>query len=210
MPESAIGAGGVSVVPGSTQGVLPQWFGMYYATVANNADPLGLGRCQLNVPQVLGTEISTWAWALTTPAGTGGTPGSTTAPPRRPWRSPRPRWARWWPRCSSPRRPVPRRRVPAYPVDHQRGDRAAVRRSGHLHRGQHNAAIGIDCTGQTGVTHGQDRSGIIIRGAQNGLKPGTSWREHLPQPGDCSTTDSPPPPAPGRRGERTPATATAS
>ena len=81
MPESAIGAGGVAVVPGSTQGVLPQWFGMYYATVANNADPLGLGRCQLNVPQVLGTEISAWAWALTTPAGTGGTPGSTTTAP---------------------------------------------------------------------------------------------------------------------------------
>ena len=41
--------------------------------------------------------------------------------------------------------------------------------------GSSNAAIGIDCSGQTGVLiDGQDRSGIIIRGAQNGLKPGTS------------------------------------
>ena len=78
MPESAIGAGGISVVPGSTQTVYPQWFGMYYATVSNNADPLGLGRCQLNIPQVLGTEVSTWAWALTTPTATGGTAGSAT------------------------------------------------------------------------------------------------------------------------------------
>lgn len=37
------------------------------------------------------------------------------------------------------------------------------------------AAIGIDCSGHTGVTiDGQDRSGIIVRGAQNGLKPGTN------------------------------------
>ena len=41
--------------------------------------------------------------------------------------------------------------------------------------GSSNAAIGIDCSGQTGVTiDGQDLSGIIIRGAQNGLKPGTA------------------------------------
>ena len=66
MPESAIGAGGVSVVPGSTQEVFPQWLGMYYATVSSSADPLRMGRCQLRIPQVLGTEVSPWAWALTT------------------------------------------------------------------------------------------------------------------------------------------------
>ena len=78
MAESSVGQGGVQVVPGSTQGVFPQWFGMYYATVSSNADPLGLGRCQLRIPQVLGTEVSTWAWALTVPTATGGTAGSTT------------------------------------------------------------------------------------------------------------------------------------
>ena len=41
--------------------------------------------------------------------------------------------------------------------------------------GSSNAAIGIDCSGHTGVLiDGQDRSGIIVRGAQNGLKPGTA------------------------------------
>ena len=67
MAEHNVGQGGVSVVPGSTQGIFPQWLGFYYATVASNADPLGLGRCQLNIPQVLGMAVSTWAWALTTP-----------------------------------------------------------------------------------------------------------------------------------------------
>lgn len=38
-----------------------QWNGTYAATVVNNDDPLGVGRLQLNVPQVLGNAVSTWA-----------------------------------------------------------------------------------------------------------------------------------------------------
>ena len=81
MPESAIGAGGVAVVPGSTQTVYPQWMGWYYATVSSSADPLKLGRCQLRIPQVLGTEVSPWAWALTTLASTTSTAAASTTPP---------------------------------------------------------------------------------------------------------------------------------
>ena len=81
MAESNVGQGGVSVVPGSTQGVFPQWYGMYYATVSSNADPLGLGRCQLRIPQVLGTEVSPWAWALTTLSSTAASAATSTTPP---------------------------------------------------------------------------------------------------------------------------------
>lgn len=81
MPESNVGAGGVYVVPGSTQTEYSQWLGWYYATVSNNADPLAIGRCQLRIPQVLGTEVSTWAWALTTNASTAATAAASTTPP---------------------------------------------------------------------------------------------------------------------------------
>lgn len=37
------------------------WTGTYTATVVNNDDPLGVGRLQLNVPQVLGNAVSSWA-----------------------------------------------------------------------------------------------------------------------------------------------------
>lgn len=42
-----------------------QWFGSYQAVVANNADPAGLRRVQLKVPQILGTAVTTWAVPLT-------------------------------------------------------------------------------------------------------------------------------------------------
>lgn len=40
---------------------MPLWLGTYAATVVNNNDPLGVGRLQLNVPQVLGNSVSPWA-----------------------------------------------------------------------------------------------------------------------------------------------------
>ena len=84
MAVSNVGQGGVHVIPGSAQTEYPQWLGFYYATVASNADPLALGRVQLRIPQVLGTEISTWAWALAsaadpTSAATGTATGTTAA-----------------------------------------------------------------------------------------------------------------------------------
>ena len=39
----------------------PQWNGVYAAKVAIVTDPLGQGRVQLAIPQVLGTGISNWA-----------------------------------------------------------------------------------------------------------------------------------------------------
>lgn len=40
---------------------MPQWHGVYSGVVVNNNDPLGVGRLQLNVPQVLGNSVSAWA-----------------------------------------------------------------------------------------------------------------------------------------------------
>jgi Putative Ig domain len=81
MATSNVGQGGVHVLPGSAQPSYPQWFGFFYALVASNADPLGIGRIQVRVPQVLGTELSAWAWALYSAAdaaaGTGTTAGTT-------------------------------------------------------------------------------------------------------------------------------------
>lgn len=42
-----------------------RFYGIYRALVANNADPDGLGRLKLKVPQVLGDAITTWAWPIT-------------------------------------------------------------------------------------------------------------------------------------------------
>ncbi len=81
MPESNVGGGGVFVVPGTTQTTYPQWTGWYYATVSNNADPMGIGRCQLRIPQVLGTTVSTWAWALTVLSSTTSSAAASTTPP---------------------------------------------------------------------------------------------------------------------------------
>lgn len=44
----------------------PAYPGQYQAIVVNNHDPLGVGRLQLNIPQVLGAAVSAWA----VPAGT--------------------------------------------------------------------------------------------------------------------------------------------
>lgn len=38
-----------------------RYYGKYRGTVANNMDPLQLGRIQVTVPDVLGKQISTWA-----------------------------------------------------------------------------------------------------------------------------------------------------
>jgi hypothetical protein len=71
---------GSSYLPGAGEGTVPQWPGVYAGTVVNNHDPLGVGRLQLNVPQVLGNTVSGWA----VPAGTyyaiptNGTPVSVT------------------------------------------------------------------------------------------------------------------------------------
>lgn len=71
---------GSSYLPTSGEGHVPMWNGVYAGTVINNHDPLGVGRLQLNVPQVLGNAVSAWA----VPAGsyftipTNGTPVSVT------------------------------------------------------------------------------------------------------------------------------------
>ena len=60
-----IGAGGVSPVPGSGQGDYPQYHGIFYGAVSNNADPKKKNRCTLRVPQLLGSAVTTWALPLT-------------------------------------------------------------------------------------------------------------------------------------------------
>lgn len=42
----------------------PRWHGIYDAVVRNTDDPSGLGRVQLQVPQVMGTAMSNWAEPL--------------------------------------------------------------------------------------------------------------------------------------------------
>lgn len=60
-----IGSGGISAVPGSAQGTIPQYHGMYYGVVSNNADPKKSNRCLLRVPQLLGSAVTTWAISMT-------------------------------------------------------------------------------------------------------------------------------------------------
>jgi hypothetical protein len=60
-----IGHGGVSPVPGSGQGDYPQYHGIFYGAVSNNADPKKKNRCTLRVPQLLGSAVTTWALPLT-------------------------------------------------------------------------------------------------------------------------------------------------
>jgi hypothetical protein len=61
-----LGAGGVSTFPGATPGApYPQYFGIYFGVVNNNADPLTQNRCLLQVPQLFGTGVTTWATCLT-------------------------------------------------------------------------------------------------------------------------------------------------
>jgi hypothetical protein len=60
-----LGSGGVSPVPGSAQGNLPQFHGLYYGAVSSNADPQNKHRCLLRVPQLLGSAVTTWAVSMT-------------------------------------------------------------------------------------------------------------------------------------------------
>jgi hypothetical protein len=60
-----IGQGGVSPVLGTSQGDLPQWYGIYYGVISNNADPKNKNRAMLRVPQLLGKGATTWAVSLT-------------------------------------------------------------------------------------------------------------------------------------------------
>lgn len=60
-----IGQGGVSPVPGGAQGTYPQYNGIFYGAVSNNADPLKKNRCILRVPMLLGSATTTWAYPLT-------------------------------------------------------------------------------------------------------------------------------------------------
>lgn len=53
-----------------------QWLGVYKGIVVNNADPLGLQRVQAQVPQVMGTAMTTWASPLL-PIGEVGPPTGT-------------------------------------------------------------------------------------------------------------------------------------
>lgn len=53
-----------------------QWLGIYKGIVVNNADPLGQQRIQAQVPQVLGTAVTTWASPLL-PIGVAGPPTGT-------------------------------------------------------------------------------------------------------------------------------------
>lgn len=52
---------GTTYLPAAGEGNVPLWNGTYAAVVVNNADPLGVGRLQLNVPMVLGNSVSSWA-----------------------------------------------------------------------------------------------------------------------------------------------------
>lgn len=62
---SSLGSGGVSPVPGGAQGNYPQYPGIFYGSVSNNADPLKKNRCLLRIPQLFGSSVSTWAVSLT-------------------------------------------------------------------------------------------------------------------------------------------------
>jgi hypothetical protein len=52
-------------VAGGAQGNYPQYHGIFYGAVSNNADPLKKNRCTLRVPQILGSAVTTWALPLT-------------------------------------------------------------------------------------------------------------------------------------------------
>lgn len=52
---------GAKYLPGGGEGSTTQWWGMYFAYIAVNADPLAQGRVKLRVPQVFGPTTSGWA-----------------------------------------------------------------------------------------------------------------------------------------------------
>lgn len=63
---SGLGQGGVSTFAGATPGApYPQYFGIFFGVVNNNADPQKNNRCLLQVPQLFGTAVTTWAISLT-------------------------------------------------------------------------------------------------------------------------------------------------
>lgn len=47
-----------------------RFYGLYRAVVFANNDPLGQGRLKLRVPQVLGSQVTDWAWVRNTPGVT--------------------------------------------------------------------------------------------------------------------------------------------
>lgn len=47
-----------------------RFYGVYRGVVVANDDPKGLGRLKVQVPQVLGTEVTDWAWAVHQPGVT--------------------------------------------------------------------------------------------------------------------------------------------
>lgn len=47
-----------------------RFYGLYRAVVFANNDPLGQGRLRLRVPQVLGSQVTDWAWVRNTPGVT--------------------------------------------------------------------------------------------------------------------------------------------
>lgn len=47
-----------------------RFFGIYRGVVTDNNDPLSKGRLRATVPQVLGSEVTGWAWHVTPPIST--------------------------------------------------------------------------------------------------------------------------------------------
>lgn len=99
---------------------LDRFYGKYRGIVANNSDPLGLGRLQAIVPEVLGESTSGWALPCAPYAGTGA--GQFTIPPvgAGVWiefeagNVSRPIWAGcWW---STGEVPMDEQGVPAQPT----------------------------------------------------------------------------------------------
>jgi hypothetical protein len=97
-----------------------RFYGKYRGLVLNNVDPLGLGRLQAMVPEVLGESPSTWALPCAPYAGTGA--GQFTIPPigAGVWiefeagEVSRPIWAGcWW---SSGEPPMDEKGVPPQPT----------------------------------------------------------------------------------------------
>ena len=44
-----------------------RFFGVYRGIVADNNDPLNMGRLKLQIPQVLVNSVTGWAWAVCAP-----------------------------------------------------------------------------------------------------------------------------------------------
>jgi len=57
---------GPNYLPTAGEGPVTTWDGLYAATVVSNNDPLGVGRLQLQIPQVFANNTSGWAVPLGT------------------------------------------------------------------------------------------------------------------------------------------------